>query len=196
MAFFEEELLEPLARELRFTKGLSAITKHKPLRILDLGCGPKIRFFHAAKKRGLRIKYYLGIDPLVSKKAKQKNSPVAIIKTPLAKTIPLPNNSLDLITGFAFLEHIDHPQEILNEAIRVLARKGKIVLTTPTPRAKTILEFLSYKLRIIARREIEEHKNYFTKENLLSLIHEPKQVEIRHQYFEFGCNNLLVIKKI
>lgn len=195
MFFFEEELLEPLARTARFAKGFSAVAKNKPLRMVALGCGPKIRSYYAAKKYGIKIKSYIGIDPLLEASQIQKRKSVTIVKDPLKKSILLPSNCADIVVGFAFLEHIDHPGEILNDAVRILAPGGKAIFTTPTPRAKIILEFLAYKLGIIARREIEEHKNYFLKEDLLSLIKKSKLNKITHQYFELGCNNLFIIEK-
>lgn len=195
MVIFEEELLEPLARAARFSKGLAQIKTKKALRIVDLGCGPKIRLFYAARKRGLRIKSYTGVDPLIQKlEIGSRSKKIKLLTNPLNKKIPLPSQSADLVTGFAFLEHIDHPKEILNETLRILAPGGQAIFTTPTHRAKAILEFLSYRLGIIARREIEEHKNYFSQKDLLALVKKSKLYTIEHHYFECGCNNVLVIK--
>lgn len=196
MSLLEEELLEPIVRAERFRQGLAEFPQNKPLTIVDLGSGPKIRLYHAALKKGINIKSYIGIDPLIEKSHLEKQKgPIKIIKDPLDTAIPLPDKSADVLAGFAFLEHIDHPIQILNDAIRVLKPGGKAIFTTPTPRAKAILEFLSYKMGIIARREIEEHKNYFTKENLVDLLENPKALKITHRYFELGCNNLFIIEK-
>jgi len=195
---FEEELLEPIARNFRFQAGLTHIPKNKPLDIIDLGCGPKMRFFHQAIQAGINIKKYTGIDPLV-KKDEIKNLPsnAQILISIIDNKIPLPANQADLIVGFAFLEHINHPGEILCDAVRVLKPNGLAVFTTPTPKAKNILEVLSYKLKIISRREIEEHKSYFDKKSLLNMLKPVQNLcQIHHRYFEIGCNNLLVLRKI
>lgn len=197
LGIFEEELLEPLARKMRFAAGINHIPKSTPLTIVDLGCGPKMRFFHQAEKSGVSIKKYVGIDPLIKKNEVGSLPPNAEIQIEkLDDSIPLKENQADVLVGFAFLEHIDHPGEILRDTLRVLKPGGKGIFTTPTPRAKKLLETMSYKLGIISRREIEEHKNYFTKETLLDLLKSSdKSFDIQHEYFEMGCNNLVVITK-
>ena len=59
-----------------------------------------------------------------------------------------------------------------------------------------MLEFLSFNLGLISSREIEEHKTYFDKEDLIALVGPMTvPIEMHHTYFEFGYNNLFVIKK-
>lgn len=194
---FEEELLEPIARKFRFGAGIAYIPKDNALDIVDLGCGPKIRFFHQAVQSGVKVKTYIGIDPLIKKTEIGKlptNAKILVKK--MERSIPLPAHRADLVVGFAFLEHISYPAEILPDTLRVLRPGGLAVFTTPTPKAKNILETLSYKLKIISRREIEEHKTYFDRDSLLKML-KPVHAgcQIQHRYFEFGCNNLLVIRK-
>lgn len=198
MGLFEEEFLEPIARAVRFQKGMTHIP-NRPIVLADLGCGPKIRLYSRLVKEGKKIKYYIGLDPLIHahiKKRYLKNDKVKLVKTPLKTKIPLRSSSVDIVTGFAFLEHIDNPSEMLIESIRILKSGGKAIFTTPSDNSKGILEFLSFKLNLISAREIKEHKNYFNKSTLIELLggHRGK-VEIRHEYFEFGLNNLLVLKK-
>ena len=200
MKIFEEEFFEPFLRRFRFNKAIKYIKKNKPLVLLDLGCGPKIPFYFFAKKNKVIFKKYIGIDPLINKKLNDKfvkGGNILILNQSLINKIPLPSLSIDYIVAFAFLEHIENPDDIIKEALRVLKPGGKIILTTPTPKAKKILEFLSFKLKLVSPREIAEHKNYFTKEDLLSLIPKNKKLHLKiiHHYFEFGLNNLLVIIK-
>lgn len=195
----QEELLEPLARYIRFNKGIKHIDKAKPITLVDLGCGPKIRFYHFAKKNKVKIDKYIGFDPLVTQqvvKQHTSNPKTSINNKPVDKKIALKDQTADYVVAFAFFEHIDHPQEILAEAYRILKPGGKIILTTPTFKAKSVLEFLSYKLGLISRREIEEHKQYFDEYTLRKIApSKAKRSQIFHRYFEMGMNNLLVIKK-
>lgn len=199
MSIFDEELLEPIARYFRLKQGVKHLSKSNNLILCDLGCGPKIRFYNHLIKQGFDIKRYYGIDPLIDSRIKSQyvdNKVIRLVKAPLKKRIPLNNNSVDLVVGFAFLEHIDYPSHMISESVRVLARGGRAIFTTPSHKAQKLLEFLSFKLKLISEREIREHKNYFSKEEILSLLPQKEhKLNVKHKYFEMGMNNLLVITK-
>jgi len=165
--------------------------------IVDLGCGPRIRFYKFISQRNFEIKKYIGIDPLLDESLKIGiNKNVRLIKAPLSTRIPLKNGAADYVVGFAFIEHLNNPEKIVKESLRILKKGGKVIFTSPSNKAKIVLEFLAFKAGLISKREILEHKNYFTKETLVSSFkkHE-KGFSIKHQYFEFGLNNFIVIKK-
>ncbi len=157
--------------------------------VLDLGSGPKCVW--GVVLHG-RYSKYIAIDPLISVKAEQDWQ---LIKKKIDKKIELPSESVDVIVSTAFIEHVDHPKEILAEVLRILRKGGKLLLTTPTPRAKNLLEFLSFQLGWISKREIREHKNYFDRKSLLGLLAGIKLKRVKHEYFESGLNNLLVVTK-
>jgi len=80
--------------------------------------------------------------------------------------------------------------------VRVLRDGGKLVLTVPGKRAKPVLEFLSYRLGIVNRAEIEDHKKYYDIIELENLAAEFSNLEIvRHKYFQLGMNNFCVMEK-
>lgn len=196
MKLLKEELFEPIFRYLRFKAALPYFKRSKPITLLDLGCGRQISFYYFARKKGITFREYIGIDPLLSEDILRKNKnkkPIKLIKKSLKNKLPLKNNQVDYVVGFAFLEHIDNPDKILAESIRVLKNKGRAIFTTPTPKAKGVLEFLA-KMNLVSKREIEEHKNYFSKDKLLKFAGE-KNVKTTFSYFEFGFNSLLIIKK-
>lgn len=194
MNIFEEALLEPIFRYWRFTKVIGYIEKNKKIVLADLGCGPHLRFFEFAKKKNIFFQEYIGFDPLINP-IYQNSKCLRLINEPLTKKIPLSDDSVDFITALAFLEHIDNPEDILKDSIRVLKKGGKGIFTTPSWKAKALLEFLSFKIGIISRREIEEHKRYFNKQDILKILKNEKEIKITHEYFEFGYNNILVIEK-
>jgi ubiquinone/menaquinone biosynthesis C-methylase UbiE len=198
MPIFDEAFLEPLARRVRFQQGIKHVPMGKPIDLVDLGCGPKIRFYYFAKNKGIKINQYTGVDPLVTTRAARtlENKSISIINKTLSKKIPLKSESAHVVTAFAFFEHIDHPKQILAEAYRILRPGGKIILTTPSYKAKALLELLAYKLNIISKREIAEHKRYFDHYSLIKLLPTViKRIQMKHKYFEFRLNNLLVITK-
>lgn len=197
MQVLEEALLEPVARFFRFSAGMAHIPKGTALKAADLGCGPKIRFYHAAKQSGVVFDTYYGVDPLLDDavvKEYADTKDIKLVKEPLDDKISIPAQSLDLVVGFAFLEHIDNPKQIVVDSVRLLKPGGKAVFTTPSKTAKGVLEFLSYKLGVISKREIDEHKTYFDRAMLVSMV-DPKIATVHHEYFEFGWNNLFVIER-
>ncbi len=193
-----EESLEPLTRYFRFRKGINEITKSKPVILIDLGCGPNISFYRYAKKKGVNFRQYIGIDPRININTinRFKNKEVKLIKKSLKKFIPLSEESADYIVGFAFLEHIEYPEEILNQSLKILKKNGKVIFTVPSIKAKKILEFLAFKLNLISKREIKEHKSYLDKERVMNLVNRLKyKSKFFHEYFEFKLNNFLVLEK-
>lgn len=195
MFSFTEEFIEPFARYFRFREGTKEINPNKKIVIVDIGCGPQIRFYKFAKNK-LKIKKYIGIDPLLSQSIINKyksDKIVKLIKAPINKNTILPQNNIDYMVGFAFIEHVKNPKTIINKVINLIKKNGKIIFTSPTPRAKEVLEFLAYKLNLISRREIKEHKNYFDKNSFSKFI--PDKINYKHRYFELGLNNLFIIKK-
>jgi len=193
MALIDEELLEPLARLARFMTGIKYIPKKTPITLVDLGCGTKARFYFYSKKKGVKLKNYVGLDPLI-KIAKPPKA--RFIKKALQHKIPLPQNSAECVVGFAFIEHVKYPKDILKEIIRILKKDGVAIITTPTPKAKRLLEFLAFKSKLLSTREIDEHENYFDKKQLMQILKKEKgNVKILHKYFEFGLNNLLILRK-
>lgn len=202
----EEPWLEKWARIFRYWQAIPSLKKSeqiaKPV-ILDIGCGQDILFAHYLQDHFpalLESGHYFGIDPLMKVKGRTFPKGVTIIPKMFqhseSKTIP----SGDLIVMFALLEHVPDPFELLSFAVSKLKKGGRLVLTTPSPLAKPILEFLAFTVGIISEREIDEHENYFTRQDLLALYEQlpaklKKSLSVHHKYFELGLNNLLVIEK-
>lgn len=199
MQLFEESLFEPIARSWRYSRGIKLINNKENIILVDIGCGPEIRFYHYAKKQGITFKKYIGIDPLINTRIinqYKNNNNVLLIKNSLNKKIPLTSFYADYLVGFAFLEHIDSPEFIFNDSIRVVKNNGRIIFTTPSPRSKLLLELLA-RANLISRREIKEHKQYFYKKQLIGLMDRNKYKDINflHFYFHPWLNNLFVIQK-
>lgn len=199
MQLFEESIFEPIARSWRYSRGIELINNKENIILVDIGCGPEIRFYHYAKKQGITFKKYIGIDPLISKQIinrYENNDDVLLIKNSLNKKLPLSSSYADYMVGFAFLEHVDYPKFIINDCIRVIKNNARIIFTTPSPRSKLLLELLA-KVNLISRREIEEHKQYFYKKQLIDLIDKGryKNINFFHSYFHPWLNNLFVVEK-
>lgn len=186
----EEPALERLLQTLRLSQTEKLITNNS--KVLDLGCGYEGELL---KRLSPRIKYGVGYDVSVRKTGVARNITLreAFIDND-SKFLP---GNFDFVLALAVLEHINHPQKMLTKARRALKRSGTLILTTPSPQAKPILEFLALKLGLISKQEILDHKRYFDKNTLLrSLVKSGfKRKNIKIKYFELGMNILAIAKK-
>lgn len=185
----DEPVLEPILRGLRLRKVLPTIRLYNECTLLDIGCGWECRLLKAVEPH---IKSGVGIDFKVPPSETDK------IKTHnlrLDSNLPFPDESFDVVTMVAVLEHLAKPAQMIGEIERVLKKGGRLVITVPSKAAKPVLEFLAYRLKIINADEIRDYKQYYGKKELADLFKNTKLVVERHRYFQFGFNNLLVAKK-
>lgn len=143
--------------------------------VIDLGCGSG-RLVQIFKQKGFKA---LGIDVSPGQD---------IIASNLNEPLPIEESSVDLITSLANLEHLNNPLLNLKEIHRVLRKGGICVLTTPSTAAKPVLEFLAFKLKLIDRHEIEDHKMYFSKQLLAEYFQKAGFKKVKVQYFQMGLN--------
>lgn len=196
----KEEILETVFRPLRFKHSLSHFPNRNLGVVVDIGCGLRDYFPAFMVKHGYTIDAYTGIDPLLHPQIQSMKHTVpssTFIQSPIEEKLSFEDDSVDHVVGFAVLEHVDHPKMIVQEVIRILKPGGRAVFSAPTTRAKAILEFLAFKLKLVSPRSITEHKQYFEKDTMSALIPltDKDTVTIHHDYFEFGMNNLLVLNK-
>ncbi|WP_269623081.1 methyltransferase domain-containing protein [Prochlorococcus marinus] len=109
----------------------------------------------------------------------------------------LPFSDYQVITSFAVFEHI-YPYDliyILNKIYNISTNDAIIFATTPTPLSKPILEFLSFRLKLIDSSQIKDHKIYY--DNLwLKYILSNTAWEIEtYSKFQFGLNSQFILKK-
>lgn len=186
----KEPLLEPILRRLRIQRILPYIRQWKECALLDLGCGAG---FALLKALSHFVERGVGIDGDVEE---LQWGNIRTYRIRLEKVLPFENGSFDIVTMLAVLEHLDHPVEILKEVRRVLRPGGILLLTTPTPRAKPVLEFLSYRLHLVSEKEIRDHKRYYDGPMIRDCLARADLHMVAHKYFQFGFNNFAVAKNI
>lgn len=160
--------------------------------ILDFGCGYKSFLLDYSKNKIMRG---VGLDYDV------KNHIMGNVQYMSYKfnngKLPFKDNYFDKIFLLAVLEHIEGEQvlKLFTEFKRVLKEKGQIIITTPTLRGKSVLEFLAFKLKIISREEILDHKKYYSLSDLRSLSNKVKLKLLDYKLFQLGINSRAVFKK-
>jgi len=160
--------------------------------VCDVGCGYRGRLLFTFSE--YFTKGY-GFDVAVD--TTLNNNKVTLQAADLNQHIPLPDNSVDVVTSLAVLEHLSDRTQHLREIYRILKPGGKSLLTTPTPRNKPLLEFLAFRLKVTDATEIADHKCYLTGQDLRKILTEANFIDnnITTQTWQLGLNNFVIAQK-
>ena len=185
----KETILDKFLRKYRIRMVKPTIEKYNNCRLLDVGCGWEAKLLKSIENY---IEYGIGID---FKPPKLKTERLETVEVLLEKELPFENESFDVVTMLAVLEHLSYLEDILKEIYRVLKNDGRLIITVPSKIAKPILEFLSYKMHVIDRLEIEDHKKYYNKKDIFEAAKISNFIVEKHKYFQLRCNNFAILKK-
>lgn len=185
-----EPFFESIFRKLRIDKVLSRIPPNTI--VCDVGCGSGCVLLKSIKDK---ISRGYGFDNLIEDR-KFDNIDLKMLNMDI-EVLPLEDSSVDVVTALAVLEHFENPLFILQQVFRILKPGGMLLLTTPTPMAKPVLEFLAYRLNLISKREIDEHKHYFNREELMEIHCRAgfQREKIFCRLFEMGFNSFVRAEK-
>jgi len=186
--------LENILFELRAKKIVNSLRSINQLEIVaDFGCGYRGKLLKKIVNIFSGVKSAVGLD--LSVNAITPEQKIKLIKTDLNSPLPLADNSFDAVICSAVIEHLSNYRQALTEIHRLLKNGGYLILTSPAPRAKNILEFLAFKLNLLNQTEIADHKKYFSAQELKKILQELSFSEIKIKTFQFGFNNLFICKK-
>lgn len=218
----QESIFDKLLRKMRLARVLPSIRAFSNPRLLDIGCGFEARLLHEVEDyiaKGVGIdykapeihthklhtfsyvfeaKHELGLEAS-SKNGGGANTNLKPSHTSPQSDITLPfeNESFEIVTMLAVIEHLYNPIAMLQEIERILVPYGILLLTAPSHAAKPVLEFLSYRLHLIDEREIRDHKRYYNKSDFMqSLAQVPHLTLLEHRYFQCGMNNFVKVQKV
>ena len=120
---------------------------------------------------------------------------IKTVSLTLYDKLPFNDNSFDFITMLAVMEHLENDENILRECARLLRPGGGLLITVPSWYAKPVLEFLSYRMNLINPEEIKDHKRYYNREDLMSLVEGVVGLRAaEHRYFQWKFNNRLFVR--
>jgi len=173
------------------------ITGHLPPKVplaVDLGCGRTAPLLRELLAHGA-IERAIGVD--LAPDFKAQSNGLEFIQADLNGKLPIASASVDVVFSLAVLEHLTEPGLHLAEVHRILKPSGTLMLTTPSPRGKPVLEFLAFRLGVIDRAEIEDHKTYFDSSMLRTALAQAG-FDLDHATvgtFQLGMNNTVVASR-
>ncbi len=158
--------------------------------VLDLGCGVQHYLLTRSKHK---FKLGVGLDYDVKD---CQNGNITLVNYKYQGNLPLKDNFFDKVFLVAVLEHIETKDvgTLFAELFRILKNNGRIVITTPTPRCKAILEFIAFKLKLVAVQEVTDHKHYYIGKEINDLASAAGLKVIYSKLFQFGLNSLYVLE--
>lgn len=179
-------LLSPFLRKKR----IDAVKIHINGMVLDYGCGVgKLSELIAEKN-------YIGIDiDLESLNiAKENYVGYKFFNNNEFDSIKK-NLKFNTIVSMAVIEHVKDPVCFLNNLKESLDKEGKIVLTTPHPKADWIHDIGS-KIGLFSSHANEEHEELIDKSKMTEIANNAGMKMIVYEKFLFGVNQLIVLVKI
>ena len=186
----KEAVLERLLRQQRINQVLPYIKSYPNCHLLDIGCGWEARLL---KDLAPYIQKGVGID---FKAPEIQSDRIQTFTTHIDKRLPFEDDSFEVVTMLAVLEHLQHPLDVLKECERILKPSGALILTVPSHYAKPVLEFLAFRVGIVSKEEILDHKNYFDRTDLEKLFNCLDHLRLQHHtYFQWKFNNRVIAIK-
>lgn len=187
----EFNLLDKLISWMRLGKVLPYIQKDDV--VLDFGCGHQAYLLDHVKDV---IKKGVGID--YDSESREIASNIEVRHFLFKVKLPFTDKIFTKVFMLASIEHLEIASvpKLFREFNRILKPDGKVVLTTPTPFGKIILEFLAFKLGVISKEEVGDHKKYYNRKDIENLCKNYGfKLEI-YQTFQLGGNSLCIMRKL
>ena len=156
-------------------------------KVLDVGTGNG-SFIDFLKKALGSYNSFVGIDLNEEelKKAKKKYGTDAEFKKMNAEKLDFPDNSMDIVSIASSLHHLERPEKVLKEMMRVAKPQGYLIIQEMySDPAQTEAQLASidahhFNAKIDTLLESEYHRETYTREEIKKLVRivEPEDIEI------------------
>ena len=179
----------PLERILSYFRYKRTIKYIRNKKVLDFGCGIKN---WNSEFIGKYPKLIHGLDRSMQP-SEEKDNFVEIFKD----IEDLPFNDYEIVLSMAVFEHIDPfiLIDILSELTDRTSKNAIIFGTTPTPLARPVLEFLSYKLKLIDESQVRDHEIYYDNFWFNKILSKTNWTLSYYKTFQFGLNSEFILSK-
>ncbi|MEJ5166729.1 MAG: class I SAM-dependent methyltransferase [Thermoanaerobaculia bacterium] len=157
-------LLSPFVKKFRIEIALKFIKEG--MEVLDIGPG----FGEIIKSLPSEVKY-TGIerDEYLFKYLKEKYPQRKFISGDAELILEEIEGKFDVVLLLSVIEHLKNPEELINRLKEKLKEEGKILIYTPSRKAKGIL-YLGSKLGLLSKIAEGEHQKLFNKNDLIEKI--------------------------
>lgn len=155
--------------------------------VLDFGCGAHA---WAARELSPLCKRIDGVEPTIE--------PCYVDGIRIMSSLEqVQDSDYDLVLALAVFEHLN-PKNlrcILQRLSTLTRAKAQIVGTIPTPLARPVLEFLSYRLGVVDASQISDHKVYYDELWLQEVLSDTPWELYMYQTFQMGLNGFFALNK-
>ena len=179
----------PLERILSYFRYKRTIKYINNKKVLDFGCGLKN---WNSEFIGRYPKLLHGLDRSLPSTGRNHN-----VFEIFRDIQDLPFNDYEIVLSMAVFEHIDPfiLIDILSELTDRTSKNAIIFGTTPTPLARPVLEFLSYKLKLIDESQIRDHEIYYDDFWFNKVLSKTDWTLSYYKTFQFGLNSEFILSK-
>jgi SAM-dependent methyltransferase len=182
----------------RFGVWLSAraVEQHAALdgkRVADFGCGYDASF---ARRILPRVERMLLVDLHLADDL-ERHAKVEVRAGRIEQVLPrIASCSLDVVLCLSVLEHLEEPQQALDDFRRILAPGGVALINVPSWFGKPLLEFSAFRLSLSPAVEMEDHKRYYDPRDLWPMLvragFRPSAISCRRR--KFGVTTFAVCR--
>lgn len=148
--------------------------------VLDVGCGYGFNTVHCANKCKKIIGVDLDIDRIIAARKYKKYEKIQNISFSCgnAERLPFSDGMFDVVMGNEFLHHLDHPQKVINEMVRVTKKGGRVLISDHNG--------LSILSEILRKKAFGKDRcKTFTKKEVNILFETANLKKIRARYINF-----------